>query len=187
MTNAKERTKTLTACAIMAAMACVLAMFPVFKLPNGGSVTLASMVPIIFVSLKYGNRWGLITGAVFCAVQMMTGFYPPPTPTLINFFLLIALDYIIPFMLLGTARLFSDLFGGGIAGASFGAFCVTLLRFASHFFSGIILWQAYCPEEQAVWFYSLTVNGSYMIPEIIISTVATCVLAKFFLSPKQTA
>ena len=45
-------TKTLTKSAIMIALAVVLSMVTVYKLPNGGSITAASMVPIIFIALS---------------------------------------------------------------------------------------------------------------------------------------
>ncbi len=42
----------------MIAMATVLSMVKIFTMPQGGSVTLASMVPLILVSYRHGLKWG---------------------------------------------------------------------------------------------------------------------------------
>ena len=60
-----KKTKKLVFSAIMIALSAVLVI--VSKLiPSvwlqGGSVTLASMVPIISVSLVIGTKWGLLSG-----------------------------------------------------------------------------------------------------------------------------
>lgn len=52
--------------------------------------------------------------------------------------------------------------------------CATLLRLACHFVSGWIIWEALWPNELG-WaspLWSLAYNASYMIPEMIITTVA---------------
>ena len=47
-----------------------------------------------------------------------------------------------------------------------------LLRYLCSFLSGIIIWKEYAPETMPVWLYSLGYNGSYMIPEIILTAIA---------------
>ena len=44
------KTRKLTHCALMIALALVLSMIKLFHLPNGGSVTPASMAPIILIA-----------------------------------------------------------------------------------------------------------------------------------------
>ena len=51
-----KKTKKLTLSAIMVALATVLSFISVYRLANGGSVTLASMVPIIVVSYLYDAK-----------------------------------------------------------------------------------------------------------------------------------
>ena len=55
----KNNLKILVHCAIMIAMAFGLSMIKLFHMPYGGSVTAASLAPIILVSCIYGIRWGL--------------------------------------------------------------------------------------------------------------------------------
>ena len=47
-------------------------------MPNGGSITLLSMLPFILVSYRHGTKWGLFTGFVNSLLQMLLGFYAAP-------------------------------------------------------------------------------------------------------------
>ena len=67
--------------------------------------------------------------------------------------------------------------------AAFSGFVVTLLRYICHIFSGILIWGVYAKEGQSVLAYSLIYNGTYMIPEILITTV---VLALIFRLKRTT-
>lgn len=172
-------TKNLTTSAILIALATVLAfvskVIPVQFL-QGGSVTIASMVPIIVISLKLGTKWGLISGVTYGCIQMLMGFYPAPTPTFINMALVVLLDYIIAFGVLGLASFFYKMCGKNNFGIAFSGFMVTLLRYVCHIFSGILIWGVYAEEGQTVLTYSLLYNGGYMIPEIIITTIVLVLL-----------
>ena len=101
--SGRTRTRMLCEGAIMVALAAVLAMVKVWEMPLGGSVTAACMAPIIFIALRYGAKWGLLTGLVFAVIQMIEGFWAPPVRTLLWFFLVVMLDYVLPFGLLGLA------------------------------------------------------------------------------------
>ena len=70
-------------------------------MPNGGSVTLLSMLPFVLVSFRHGVKWGLFTGLVNGCLQMLLGFWAPPTPTFIYFLGEVLLDYLVAFMALG--------------------------------------------------------------------------------------
>ena len=58
-----------------------------------------------------------------------------------------------------------------------GAAVVCFLRFVCSFLSGIVIWGAYAPEGTPVWIYSLTYNGGYMLPELIITTAGIVLLS----------
>ena len=184
--NTMNTTKKITTSALMIALATVL-MWVSKMIPapwmQGGSVTLASMVPIIVVSLLFGTKWGLCASIAYSLIQMMFGFYPPPTQTLLNFVLVILLDYVFAFGVLGLAGTFYKLSGKGTYSAAFSGFVVTLLRYICHIFSGILIWGVYAKEGQSVLAYSLIYNGTYMIPEILITTV---VLALIFRLKRTT-
>ena len=176
-----SKTKKLTTCAILISLSTVLIfvskMIP--SLPWGGSVTLCSMVPLILISLMLGLKWGLLSGMVFALIQMLTGFYPPPTQTFLDFTLVVVLDYLLAFGVLGIACVFDRLCGKKLWSIPLSGAIVTGLRYLCHILSGILIWGVYAEEGQTVLAYSLIYNGSYMIPEIFITTLALGVLAKW--------
>ncbi|MBQ6998680.1 MAG: energy-coupled thiamine transporter ThiT [Clostridia bacterium] len=174
------KTKKITISAIMVAMSTVLAMISkIIPAPwlQGGSITLASMVPVVAVSVILGCRWGVLSAVVYSLIQMMTGFYPPPTQTMLNFFLVIFLDYIAAFGVLGFAGGFYKILGRKKWAIPASGALVSFLRYVCHILSGILIWGVYAEEGQSVLAYSLAYNGSYMIPEIIITAVALAFMA----------
>lgn len=64
MSKTYSKTRTLVECALMIALGTVLANIKIFEMPNGGSITLLSMLPFILVSYRHGTKWGLFTGFV---------------------------------------------------------------------------------------------------------------------------
>ena len=162
--------------ALMVALTVVLDLLPLPSWPQGGSITVA-MIPVIYYSYRRGAKWGLMAGVVHAAVQMLLGWYAPPAGTIGATVLCVLLDYVLAFALLGGADVIARLFGGRrLVGYGIGALCVTLIRFVCSFLSGVLLWGSYAPEGVNVWIYSLTYNGSYMIPNAILTTVLTVAL-----------
>ncbi len=169
MSNKLEK---LVISAVMIALAFVLSSIKLFSLPNGGSVTVAGMVPLIILGFKYSTRWAVFSALVYSVLQMITGFYPPVSNTFLAYFGVVMLDYVIAFGVLGLSGLISKRFkrdskisfpvAGGI---------VIFMRFISSFLSGILIWSSYTPEGMSVWYFSLTYNGSYMMLELIISVI----------------
>ena len=88
----------------MIALGTVLANIKIYSLPNGGSITLFSMLPFIMISFRHGVKWGLFTGFVNSLLQMLLGFYAPPAPGLLPLVGMILLDYVLAFTLLGLRR-----------------------------------------------------------------------------------
>lgn len=175
-------TKKLTTSAIMIALATVLAyVSKIIPAPwmQGGSITIASMVPIIVVSIMLDVKWGLLASVAYSLIQMMMGFYPPPTQDFFSFVIVIFFDYIFAFSVLGLASLFYKMLGKKMWAIPVSGAIVTFLRFVCHIVSGVLIWGVYADEGQSVWEYSLIYNGSYMIPEIIITTVVLALLSSF--------
>ena len=81
MSSSYTKTRIMVECALMIALGTILANIKIYELPNGGSITLFSMVPFILVSFRHGVKWGLFTGFVNGCLQMLLGFWAPPTPT----------------------------------------------------------------------------------------------------------
>lgn len=85
MSKTYSKTRILVECALMIAIGTVLSNIKFFTLPNGGSVTLLSMLPFVLVSFRHGVKWGLFTGFVNGCLQMLLGFWAPrPRPSCIS-------------------------------------------------------------------------------------------------------
>lgn len=191
-----KQLKILAECALFVALAFVLDLLGKFfpSWPNGGSITVA-MVPIIYIAYRHGLKWGLATGFVFSAIQMMMGVWAPPVNSILFYFLEILLDYVLAFTLLGLAPLFAKPFTGRarLAGYGVGAVAVCVIRFLCSFISGVIIWSesyyagvgytmADAFTDGGAWLFSLTYNGGYMLPNAILTGVL-CVLLCALLDP----
>ena len=177
MSKTYSKTRTLVECALMIALGTVLANIKIFEMPNGGSITLLSMLPFILVSYRHGTKWGLFTGFVNSLLQMLLGFYAPPAPGLLPLVGMILLDYVLAFMALGLAELFARPFKNRTVGVAVGTFAAGFLRFMCSFLSGVLVW-GNLNDGLAAWTYSLTYNGSYMLPETLLTMVAAVLLCR---------
>ena len=175
-------TRTLTESALLVALATVLSLYAVFRLPSGGSATIGSMIPIILVSLKYPFGWSLTVAFAYSLIQMTTGFYAPPVESMGYYAMVVLLDYVFAFSALCLAGPVYKALNpdwpvrARLTGAA--VFCIAL-RFVCHFLSGILIWGVYAPPDQPVWLYSLLYNGSYMLCEGLVSG-----LILYFAGPK---
>ena len=163
MSKTYSKTRTLVECALMIALGTVLANIKIFEMPNGGSITLLSMLPFILVSYRHGTKWGLFTGFVNSLLQMLMG--------------MILLDYVLAFTLLGLAGAIAKPFKNRLVGVAVGTAAVCGIRFLCSFLSGVLIW-GNLSDGLPAWTYSLTYNGSYMLPETILTTVAAVLIYK---------
>ncbi len=181
----KEKNKSvykLTLSAVMVALASVLSLIKLYKLPLGGSVTLLSMLPIVITSLSLGLKWGLGTAFTYSLIQLFFGIAMDGLLGwgLTSAYLVgtILLDYIAAFTVLGLAGIFAK---KGYVGSLIGISLTFALRFASHLLSGAILFGI--PENRAhkfsnVWLYSAAYNGSFMLPELVITLIAAAIILR---------
>ncbi len=137
---------------------------PIVELPQGGSVSVAGMVPLLWFSLRRGLRAGLEAGAVYGMVNMALGGYiVDPVQAL--------LDYPIAFAALGLAGMFRKHLVIGVAVGIIG-------RFLAHFVSGVWFFWMYAPEGMSPIVYSAIYNGGYLGVELIVSAVIIYIMAK---------
>ena len=182
----QTKTKKITLCAVMIALASVLSLVPLYHAPYGGTVTLGSMVPLILVCMYIKDvRWSLLACFAYSLIQMLFGFAAPPTQTFVYFLAVVLLDYIIAFTAISVANPIARLFKNQVFGIAIGSIAALLIRFLCHFISGILIWGVYAPEGQPVWLYSILYNGGYMIPEIVITTVISTVIYGFLLKNQK--
>lgn len=176
-TTTQERILSIAEGAVMVALAVVLDLLPLPSWPQGGSISVAA-IPVIFYSYRRGLLWGSLAGLVWSLTQLIIGpWYTPPAKTIGAVILCVLLDYILAFTVIGTAPFFARLAGKlKLVGYSVGAVLVSLLRFLCSFLSGGLLWGSYAPEGMNIWWYSLTYNGSYMLPNAVLAGVLIVVL-----------
>ncbi len=206
MSNSKRKSAVelhvLTECALMIALATVLSLVKLYEAPFGGSVTLISMAPIIIISMRHGVGVGIATGFVHSVIQLVFGLSNVAwVPDITGKLLCIALDYVLPFTLLGLGGMFGNVrFSKNerkntVVAALLGTLVVTLIRFGCHLISGVVIWHAldlvwYADDPSHIvnlypqWMFSLIYNGWYMLPEIIITAVGTPILASALMKVK---
>jgi thiamine transporter len=157
MGDSRIDTKVLAEISIIVALSLVLNFIKVFQLPQGGSITLGSMVPILLISLRRGPKVGVFSGVVFGLAQMfLDGWFYSPVG--------MVLDYPIAFGALGLAGIFKKT-------PLIGVVVSLTTRFLSHFISGVVFFWMYVPEGMSPIVYSAIYNGSYMLPELVISGI----------------
>ena len=176
--NTQKNLAVLVEAALMIALATVLSTFFQLKLwPNGGSVTLFSMVPIVLIAYRHGAKWGLATGFVYSVLQLLLGGLSDLRAVSGGTFVAaLFLDFFLPFTLLGLAGIFKGKLSNERLSMGIGAAFVTVLRFLCHFLSGFLLWGSIADDGIGAVIYSLTYNASYMVPEIILTTVAAVLI-----------
>jgi thiamine transporter len=177
----------LTQSAIFIALATVLSFLPVYKMPMGGSVTLASMLPILFIGLKFGYKWGFASSGIFALIQISQALIEGDVFVYCTTFgtvLICALfDYIVPFGILGFSAFAKPKEEKKLsivkASITFGV--IITARFVCHYITGVAIWGQWAPDGMGKFLYSLLYNGQYMLPELII----TLVIAVFLMSSTQ--
>ena len=166
----------LAECGIMLALAVVLNEFTPIKLPYGGSVTFFSQLPIVIISYRHGVKWGLFTGFAMGIIEMMFGLANFSYVTgIVAYLILIFADYVIAFSSLGLGGIFRGTLKNQALSLAAGGALASVIRFLCHFISGATIWGGYA-EDTPVLIYSLTYNGSYMLPELIITVVGALIL-----------
>lgn len=158
----------LTESAIMIAAATILSMFKLVELPYGGSITLASMLPIVIIAYRYGTAWGILCGLVHGAIQLLLGSgtlsYVTGAASVVA---VILLDYIVAFAVCGLAGIFRNIKKQS-TGLLCGAVLVSVLRYACHVVSGFTVWRDISVPAADAVIYSFIYNATYMLPEMIV-------------------
>lgn len=166
-----RKTRTLCEGAIMIALALVLELITLYKLPNGGSVTL-SAIPIVLFSVRNGKLWGAMAGFLFGGINYLSGGTAIDWTTII-------FDYFLAFSMLGFgAGLFHKKKLAGIWGAVTGI----ALQFLTSYLVGVFVWGKWMPDEflgmtmTSPWFYSLLYNILWAGPDLLLAAAVFTVL-----------
>ncbi len=177
--KSKSNIVALVASALFIALSVVLSeLIPSISLPFGGSITVFSMVPVCLISIFFGLRWGLGANLVYGAIQLIFGAGNLAYATSgLAVATIILFDYIVAYAVLGFSGIFKNKIKNQIWAAVAGIVLVCILRYICHFITGVTVWREIADTWGAIW-YSITYNGAYMIPEIIITPIGVALLLK---------
>lgn len=176
------------------------------NMPFGGQVTILSMLPIVLISYRHGVKWGFFAAFVYALLEMVIGaktviaaFQPgyfEDNAVLWRALLMCFLDYILAFTLLGLGGVFRNCIKKRGVALMCGSIVALVARYAAHVLSGYILfgawgewfftqegfpaWGAHLVESVSpnllAFLYSLVYNGIVMVPEIILTAIASLLI-----------
>ncbi len=158
---------------ISVALSFALSYVRLWQMPQGGSVTFASLLPVMLFAYVYGPKKGVLVGIIYGVLQAIQD------PYIIHpaqFFL----DYPIAFAMVGFAGAFSEVKAlDKLPQVKFvlGAILAGALRYLSHVLSGVFAFNAYALDQNQsnFWLYSLAYN-SFVFVDLIMVVVAGALL-----------
>ncbi|HHY60037.1 MAG TPA: energy-coupled thiamine transporter ThiT [Clostridia bacterium] len=159
--KARVNVQALVYAGLLISIAFVLSYIRLYRWPQGGSITPASMLPLFVYAYIFGPRAGITAGAAYGLLQLIQDPY-------ILHPVQVLLDYIIAFAALGLAGFARHNLSLGILLGGFG-------RFFSSFLSGVIFFASYAPEGMSPIVYSLLVNGLIIGTETLVCLAVSLV------------
>jgi len=132
-------------------------MIPFLNLPFGGTITIASLLPLVIISYLYGISWGLGSGFVYALLQMAVGFrtvsalFLPDSDSYMGSvgiaLTILLFDYVLAFTAVGLGGVFRDRLSRRWALVWGSVFALSLCYFF-HVLSGAVFYGAW-----AEWFF----------------------------------
>lgn len=150
------------------AISFALSYLRLVKMPQGGSITLASLLPIMLYSYMFGVKKGVFAAFILGLLQAVQD------PVILHPAQFV-LDYPAAYACIGLAGMFARtkrLEKLPQLQFAFGAIVAGLARFVSHYLSGCFAFGVFAPEGQPVWLYSLIYQAGYVLPDIAIVVAA---------------
>lgn len=152
------KTKDLVIVSLIAALSTVLSMLVIYRMPNGGSISLY-LVPLFLLTFKKGVKLSLLCMVVVAILQVIFGGY------VLGVFQVL-LDYVIPLMLISLIAIARE--------KSFGVqfvviLVVMLLMLLSYTTSGVIYFGVTITA-------SLAYNMSYFIPTYVSNIIVALLI-----------
>lgn len=158
----KWNAKMLASGALCIAISFVLSYIRLLHMPQGGSITLASMLPVMMFAFAYGFGPGLICGIAYGCLQMFQDMY------FLNW-IQFALDYVLAFGALAVAGLFRN--WKSPFNFSVGVIAAGVVRVICHVISGVVFFADSAPEGMSPLVYSLVYNLSSVGVDALICAV----------------
>lgn len=165
--------KCIALAGVTIALSFALSYIKFFEMPQGGSITLASMLPVMLFAYVYGPKKGLLVGLIYGALQAMQDAYLVHPAQFL-------LDYPIAFSMIAFTGVFANVKGlEKLPQIKFalGAVIVGALRFLAHLLSGVFAFGAYAIDvgQSNFWLYSAGYN-SFVFVDLILVVVVGVIL-----------
>ena len=147
------------------AMSFALSYIQLWKMPQGGSITLVSLLPLMIFAYLYGPKKGVLAGCIYGVLQAMQDPYIIHPAQF-------ALDYPVAFAVIGFAGVFAGMDAIKLPQVRFflGGVVAGILRFICHVLSGVFAFEAFAEGTNA-WAYSLAYN-SFVFVDLALVLVA---------------
>ena len=184
----RESISRLTTSAVLLAISTVIAVvcefIPFLNLPFGGTITFASMLPIVIISYMYGLKWGLFSSFTYSVIQIIVSlihgssgtvaglFLPDSGFTVFTGLIIIFIDYILAYTSLGLGGIFRRVIKSKTGALIAGSAVALLVCYAFHVLSGAIFYGAW-----AEWFFTDTVIKDLAVSAWIMKTFSGAGLA----------
>ena len=185
-----NNTRALVYGAVAVALSFALSYARLFRMPQGGSITFVSMLPLMVYCSMFGTRRGLLVCLIYGTLQALQDPY-------IIHPMQFLLDYPLAYGLIGVSGIFveKNLFKNKIVGFVLGAVLAVGLRYACHVCSGVFAFADYfywdselMSKYDSAAVYSLAYN-SFALVDMAIAIVAgsLMLLSKSFVNQMTLA
>ncbi|MBQ3085810.1 MAG: energy-coupled thiamine transporter ThiT [Clostridia bacterium] len=181
----KKNLRVTAECAVLLSMSIVFSFIKIWQMPMGGEVTFVSMLPVMLAGFRNGPKAGFVTTFVYSLFQLASAFVSGNVfvycTTAFTFIVCLLFDYIVPFTGLGFACLFKNIKRDSARFKNIGLYCGIMfgiiLRFTCHYITGVVIWKQWAGDE-GPYIYSLLYNGTYLLPELILTLIVCAILFK---------
>ena len=161
-------TNSLVRGAMCVAISFVLSMIPLFRMPQGGSITPASMLPMVLFCLSFGPWRGMAAGCAYGLLQLLLDPYVIHPVQLL-------MDYPLAYAVMALACL-ANLLPKKLSRLRLPV--AVLLAFIGRcimaVLSGVIFFADY-DAGQNVWAYSIVYNAAYLAPDCLVCMLISLV------------
>lgn len=164
--------RSIALAGICIAMSFVLSYVKLWEMPQGGSITFVSLLPVMLYAYVYGVKKGVLIGLIYGIMQAMQDPFNIHPAQFI-------LDYPIAFTMIGFTGIFANLKAIKLPQIRFalGAIIAATLRFIVHVLSGVFAFGADAHNYgfDNFWLYSAGYN-SFVFVDLALVLVAAVVL-----------
>ncbi len=168
-----DNTRALVYGAISIAMSFALSYIRFFKMPQGGSITFASLLPLMIYCAMFGTRRGVVVCLIYGVLQAIQD------PWIIHPMQFL-LDYPLAFGMVGISGIFIErnvFKGKKVLGFALGAVIAVLLRYFCHVCSGVFAFASYAGEGYTAVAWGFLYNAFAFLDMLVAMVAGVCLFA----------